>query len=76
LGGEWRCLWLAKVSDVLLRPGAWHSGASHTQPQGCVEIVDLDTNPTSPYAPRRTLRSASRNRRVPGRARVRTRRNK
>jgi hypothetical protein len=53
-GGEWRCLWLSKVSDVALRDGPWHSGSSHTQPQGCVEIVDLDVNPASPYKPKRS----------------------
>jgi hypothetical protein len=54
-GGEWRCLFLAKVRDVRLRDGAWHAGDSHKAPQGCVEIVDFDVNPTSPYAPRRRL---------------------
>jgi hypothetical protein len=52
-GGEWRCLWLSKVSNVQLQDGPWHSGSSHSQPQGCVEIVDLDVNPLSPYKPKR-----------------------
>jgi len=59
-GGEWRCLWLAKVSDVRLRDGPWHAGASHIQPQGCVETVDLDVNPASPYQPRRRPATAPR----------------
>jgi len=54
-GGEWRCLWLSKVSDIQLRDGTWFVGASHTQPQGCVEIVDLDVNPSSPYQPKRRV---------------------
>jgi hypothetical protein len=54
-GGEWRCLWLAKVSNVRLRDGPWHTGSRHTEPQGCVEVVDLDINPSSPYNPRRQL---------------------
>jgi hypothetical protein len=53
--GEWRCLWLAKVSAAQLRDGPWRTGSSHTQPQGCVEIVDLDVNPRSPYHPKRSL---------------------
>ena len=53
--GEWRCLWLSKVSNVQLRDGPWFSGSSHTQPQGCVEIVDLDVNPSSPYRPSRHI---------------------
>jgi hypothetical protein len=55
-GGQWRCLFLAKVGDVRLRDGPWHAGDSHTQPQGCVETVDLDANPESPYHPKRRLR--------------------
>jgi hypothetical protein len=53
--GEWRCLWLSKVSNVRLRDGAWHAGTRHTQPQGCVEDVDIDVNPASPYEPKRRL---------------------
>lgn len=54
-GGEWRCLWLSRVNDAQLRDGPWFAGASHAQPQGCVEIVDLDVNPSSPYRPKRRL---------------------
>ena len=54
-GGEWRCLWLARVSEAELHDGPWIAGSAHTQPQGCVEVVDLDVNPDSPYRPRRTL---------------------
>ena len=54
-GGQWRCLWLSKVRNIRLRDGPWHAGDSHDQPQDCVEIVDLDVNPASPYNPRRRL---------------------
>ena len=54
-GGEWRCLLLAKVSCVRLQDGPWLAGKRHTQPQGCVEEVDLDVNPSSPYCPKRQL---------------------
>jgi putative transcriptional regulator len=54
---DWKCLSLAKVSDVQLREGPWHAGGSHTQRQGCVKVVDLDVNPASPYNPKRRLRS-------------------
>lgn len=53
--GEWRCLSLSKVSKVRLRNGPWFVGSRHTQPQGCVEIVDLDVNPSSPYHPKRPV---------------------
>jgi hypothetical protein len=53
--GEWRCLWLSKVSNVHLRDGDWHAGTRHAQPQGCVEDIDIDVNPVSPYNPKRRL---------------------
>src|SRR5579884_925317 len=55
-GGEWRCLFLSRVTEVELRDGPWHSGASHKKPHSCVAIVDLDVNPDSPYSPKRPLR--------------------
>jgi hypothetical protein len=54
-GGEWRCLWLSKVTDIELRDGPWRVGSRHSRPQGCVEIVDLDVNPSSPYRPKRRV---------------------
>jgi hypothetical protein len=54
-GGQWRCLRLSKVNDIQLRDGPWIAGSGHTQPQGCVEVVDLDVNPESPYRPRRSV---------------------
>jgi len=54
-GGEWRCLFLARVRLATLRDGPWHAGSDHRQPQGCVEEVDLDVNPDSPYNPRHRL---------------------
>jgi hypothetical protein len=59
-GGQWRCLRLAKVSEAELYDGRWIAGSRHTQPQGCVEVVDLDVNPDSPYQPRRTLEPSKR----------------
>ena len=52
-GGEWRCLSLSKVTNIELRDGPWFAGSSHRQEQGCVEVVDLDVNPSSPYHPKR-----------------------
>jgi hypothetical protein len=55
-GGEWRCLFLAKVSFARLHDGPWGApDDSHAIPQGCVEIVDLDVNPASPYSPKRRV---------------------
>lgn len=53
--GQWRCLFLAKVSFARLHDGPWRDGDSHSMPQACVEIVDLDVNSASPYSPKRRL---------------------
>lgn len=53
--GEWRCLFLERVTLAALHDGAWRTGESHSAPQGCVEDVDLDVNPSSPYNPKRKL---------------------
>jgi hypothetical protein len=53
--GEWKCLHLAKVSDVRLRDGPWHAGSNHDVRQSCVAVVDVDVNPESPYKPKRRL---------------------
>jgi len=50
-GGQWKCLRLAKTSDVQLREGPWFAGSSHQRAQACVEVVDLDVKPASPYNP-------------------------
>lgn len=51
--GEWKCFQVSKMTNVELRGGEWHTGASHRERQSCVEVVDLDVNPFSPYEPRR-----------------------
>ena len=40
-GGEWRCIPIAGLQDVLLRDGPWYTGTSHTRPQTCVGDVDV-----------------------------------
>ena len=52
-GGQWKCFHLSKVSDIRLRDGPWHVGDQHMHRQSCVDIVDLDVNPDSPYNPKR-----------------------
>jgi len=54
-GGEWKCLELAKMDYVELRTGPWHAGRQHTATQHCVDEVDIDMNPDSPYEPKRKL---------------------
>jgi hypothetical protein len=54
-GGAWRCMSLSEVADVALQEGPWRSGAGHSQTQSCVEVVDFDVNPLSPYDPKHQL---------------------
>jgi hypothetical protein len=44
VGGGWRCLRLAGVTDIRLRGGEWHDGTRHSTPQTCVRYVDVDAN--------------------------------
>jgi hypothetical protein len=53
--GQWKCLRIAEMTSVELRRGEWYSGTHHRERQSCVEVVDLDVNPGSPYQPRRAL---------------------
>ena len=52
--GSWKCLSLDGVSQVRLRDGPWHAGDSHKLAQTCLDNVDLDANPASPYRPLRS----------------------
>ena len=54
-GGEWRCFSLSKVRNVRLREGSLACRFQAQRPQPCVEVVDVDVNPSSPYRPRRKL---------------------
>jgi hypothetical protein len=53
--GDWRCLAIAGVSAATLRDGPWRSGSRHGLAQTCVEEVEFDVNPASPYRPKRSL---------------------
>lgn len=43
-GGEWRCIPIEGLSNVVSQSGEWHSGGHHTQPQTCVELVDVEVD--------------------------------
>jgi hypothetical protein len=51
--GQWRCLYLSKVSDVALRDGPWHTGSEHRKTQRCVETLYVDVNTRVPNQPGR-----------------------
>jgi hypothetical protein len=46
--GEWRCMFIDEIAKVVAKDGQWHTGNSHTQPQTCVDYVDVDVS--KPYA--------------------------
>jgi hypothetical protein len=43
-GGAWKCLFLSRVEDAVLRDGPWREGSGHAGEQTCVADVDLDIN--------------------------------
>jgi hypothetical protein len=58
---NWRCFYLAKISELQARSGDWYEGSSHRQAQSCVQRVDVDANipdtltedePLSPHSPK------------------------
>ncbi len=49
--GDWKCLKLKDVGNVLLRDGKWYAGDSHSASQHCIKMVEYDVNPHSPYNP-------------------------
>jgi hypothetical protein len=38
--GEWRCIPIDGLSNVIARNGAWHTGINHSRPQSCVGDID------------------------------------
>jgi hypothetical protein len=48
---NWRCLALEKLSAVQLLDDAWHSAPNHSQPQTCMERVEIDAEDYPPRAP-------------------------
>jgi hypothetical protein len=45
-GGDWRCLLLDDLTDISVHVGAWHTRA-RSEPQHCVDEVDLEIDPES-----------------------------
>src|SRR4051812_35065663 len=38
--GEWRCLDVAKLSDLETRPGPWYTAANIFNPQSCLDEIE------------------------------------
>ena len=41
-GGEWRCLPVDGLSDVVSQAGRWYPAAPHARPQTCVDVIDVE----------------------------------
>lgn len=40
--GEWRCIPLGGLSEVSSQAGAWYTSTGHTQPQTCVDAIEVE----------------------------------
>ncbi|MGA9284212.1 MAG: hypothetical protein WBV85_02100 [Solirubrobacteraceae bacterium] len=40
-GGEWRCIPIEGLQDVVSQAGEWHTAPNHSQPQTCVYVIDV-----------------------------------
>jgi hypothetical protein len=39
--GDWRCIPIDGLEDIVVRDGAWFTGVSHGHPERCVDTVDV-----------------------------------
>jgi hypothetical protein len=41
LSERW-CFFLSEVREAVIRDGPWHGGGGHSNPQACVDDIDVD----------------------------------
>ncbi len=41
---NWRCIPIEGLINVEIREGQWHTSSDHTQPQTCVDVVEVEVN--------------------------------
>ena len=41
--GEWRCMFIDQIESVVAIEADWHTDTRHSQPQTCVDVIDLET---------------------------------
>jgi hypothetical protein len=41
-GGEWRCIPVDGLEDVVVRDGPWHTSVVHEHPETCVDTIDVE----------------------------------
>jgi hypothetical protein len=42
LGGEWRCIPVDALEEVVVQDGPWHTGVEHGLPETCVDEIDVE----------------------------------
>jgi len=42
--GDWRCMFVDEITNAVAQDGAWHTGLGHTQPQTCVDSIDVEVD--------------------------------
>lgn len=40
--GEWRCIPVDGLRDVVVRDGSWHTSVGHQRPETCVDTIDVE----------------------------------
>ena len=40
--GNWRCVFVNRLTNVSARAGAWHTAPNHSRPQRCVDQIDQE----------------------------------
>ena len=43
-GGNWRCFAIDRLEDVEVVAGSWHTLDTHSRPQTCIRVVDLEVS--------------------------------
>jgi hypothetical protein len=40
-GGEWRCLPLEGLDEVVSQPGEWHTAPNYSEFQTCIDVIEV-----------------------------------
>lgn len=49
--GQWRCIFVSEAQDVQIRDGEWHTNNRHSQPQTCIDNVDVEIRIDAHHTP-------------------------
>ncbi len=41
-GGEWRCMSVVEITNLVTIHGLWHTAPNHSRPQTCVKQVEFE----------------------------------